>query len=228
MDLIPPEGDWSGTQRVKERLKGDLLFEEPYGIEKIGKFAERPIIARDTSINGGVYLGSGEREAIVVDDQKYPQELNDVYVKLKQSWELKQNNKSVFENVYNTVKEALGGNKNPVDVETQVNNLVASFTNKHGPDTKVPINDFIKAGVGVCRHRALLAGYLIERLTKQGILKGNVSIDRNYLPNLGGHAWVRWEAVNIGVIIIDPSLNYVGKIENAPKFWNYQRPGAEK
>lgn len=226
MDLESPEGDWSRTEVLKQRLKGNPLYEEPYGKERVGRFAGRPIIARDTPINGGVYLGSGEREAIVVDDQKYPQELNQAYQELRRKMEQeKGGGKGIFEHVNDVAKEALGGSENLAEIGKKVDQLVESLTKKYGPDTKVALNDFIKEKAGLCRHRSLLAGYLIERLVNEGVLRGNVSIDRNYLPNEGGHAWVRWEAARTHqVFIIDPSMNYVGRIENAPKDWNYQRP----
>lgn len=228
MDIETPEGEWSKTELLKLRLRGNPLYEEPYGKEKIGRFAGRPIIARDTPINGGVYLGSGQREAIVVDDQKYPQELNQAYQRLRRKMELeKGSGKSIFDHVNDVAKGALGGSKDQADVEKKVDQLVESLTKKYGPDTKVTLNSFIRKGAGFCRHRSLLAGYLIERLVKERLLRGKVSIDRNYLPDRGGHAWVRWEGERGNqVIIIDPSLGYVGRIENAPKIWSYKRPRA--
>jgi len=224
------EGEWSKTLLLKQRLRGHPLYEEPYGRERIGKFAGRRIIARDTPINGGVYLGSGQREAIVIDDQKYPQELNHAYQRLRRKMEQeKGSGKSIFNYVNEVAKEALGGSQNQADVEKKVDQLVESLTKKYGPDTKVTLNSFIREGAGYCRHRSLLSGYLIERLVKEGVLKGKVSIDRNYLPDRGGHAWVRWKGERRNqVIIIDPSLNYVGRIENAPKIWNYKRPSARR
>lgn len=230
MDITPIENQWTGTELLKQRLKDNPLYEEPCGKERIGKFADRPIIARDTPINGDVYLGSGQREAIVVDDQKYPQELDRAYQQLKTAMDQgRSSGKGIFDFVYEIAKENLGGSKNPADCEKQVDQLAASLVKTYGPDTKVPLNDFIKRGAGICRHRALLAGYLIERLVKEGILKGEVSVDRNYLPHQGGHAWVRWTGANSNrAIVIDPSLNYVGPIEEAPRIWNYQRPAVRR
>jgi hypothetical protein len=226
MEGETPEAEWSKTLLLKQRLRGNPLYEEPYGRERIGRFAGRQIIARDIPINGGVYLGSGQREAIVVDDQKYPQELDQVYQRLRRKMKQgKGSGKNIFDYVNEVSKEALGGSQNQADVEKKVDQLVESITKKYGPDTKVALNNFIRESAGLCRHRSLLAGYLIERLVKEGVLRGKVSIDRNYLPDRGGHAWVRWEGEGRNqVIIIDPSLNYVGRIENAPKTWDYKRP----
>ncbi|MDP3954875.1 MAG: hypothetical protein Q8Q15_00740 [bacterium] len=226
MDNNPPEGEWLRTQELRHRLKVNPLYEEPYGTERIGRFAGRPIITRDTPINGGVYLGSSAREAIVVDDRKYPQELNAAYTELRRKMtEGVSRGRSVFECVYEVTKRTLDLPRRTGDVEERVDELVGSIVSQSGPDAKVTLNEFMREGIGICRHRALLAGYLIERLVKEGVLRGKVSVDRNYLPKQGGHAWVRWEGAGGNpIIIIDSSLGYVGPIERAPRNWNYNRP----
>lgn len=60
----------------------------------------------------------------------------------------------------------------------------------------IPIDDFIETGLGVCRHYALVAGYILDGLTKtqskrtnQPFLSGIVQLIRDDVPG-GGHAWV--------------------------------------
>lgn len=70
--------EWDRTIEVGKHLKSSPFYEEPSGESPTGKWQGRDIIGRDRPINGGVYVGSGKREAIVVDDQKQPA-LNEVY-----------------------------------------------------------------------------------------------------------------------------------------------------
>ena len=217
------QSEWKRTEDLRKRLRYNPLYEEPTGETKIGSFAGRHIIARDTKINGGVYLGAGVREAIVVDDEKYPQELDQVYKELSQRMK-NLRGVNLFTMIHDITREKMGRNQG-LGVEKEVDNLVRQLVTEYGPDTKIRLNKFLEKGIGVCRHRALLAGYLIERLVNEGVLKGKVSIDRSTIYGKGGHAWVRWEGSGGEIIIIDPSIGFVGKIENAPKVWDYKRPG---
>lgn len=229
--------DWHRTELARERLAGNELYEEPDHQSREGYWNGRTIIARDTEIVGGVYLGAGEREAIVVDDLKYPNELNEAYSE-SERWFYgnplskllrRTRGETIFEYIHNISKKKLGGNQD--DIEEKVRRFVdkkeweAAARGSYS-DVEIPLNDFIKVKAGVCRHRALLAGYLLERLIQNGHMTGSVSIDRNTIRGKGGHAWVRYESADKrNVIIIDPSLGYVGNIEKAPSIWNYKRPG---
>ncbi|EKD64692.1 MAG: hypothetical protein ACD_50C00323G0007, partial [uncultured bacterium] len=73
--------------------------------------------------------------------------------------------------------------------------------------------------------QALLAGYLLEKLTQEGILGGKVSVDRNFIEGRGGHAWVRYTNSREEVFILDPAQDYKGTLKDAPKNgWDYRRP----
>lgn len=231
-----PQARWENTRRAVERVKTShpWVYEEPSGEARQGFFAGRRIIGRDTPINGGVYVGSGAREAIVVDDQKYPKELLDTYrelrVKMAQEQQKSpQNRKTTLQLIADLSSEKLGGKVSEVQLETQIAQLLTSLTgfpngvDAKGQDIKVNLNAFMQNRAGVCRHRALLAGYLMEQLVRDKVIQGRVSVDRNTMPQ-GGHAWVRYEGPNRNVFIIDPSLGYVGPIEKAPGDWSYQRP----
>lgn len=215
--------EWHKTIQMHSRLRGNPLYEEGGGPERTGIWGGRPIISRDSPINGGVYLGAGPHEALVIDDQKYPEELNRVYNGVI-SQMARQDGKSVFQKVFGVVGENLGGRQGQklIDrVEAEVDKLTA----KYGPDTKVPINDFIRKKIGYCRHRAVLGAYILERLVKEGHIRGSVSVDRNEVPGLGGHAWVRWTEPSGQVYILDSAIGYVGSLDTAPAVWNYRRPG---
>ncbi len=206
---------WDRTIIGQKRVENSRFFDEPDGEAPHGYFKGRPIIGRDTGINGGVYIGSGKREALVVDDTKYPG-LQMAYDTLLQRFA--GGDKNVLQAAYEVTKKYLPTSEAAVDM---VNKKLGIGRN----DEKISLDAYFGKG-GVCRHQALLAGYLLEKLVSEGRLKGHVSIDRNTIPGLGGHAFVRFEAGRRknDVYIVDPTQNYVGSLADVPhNAWSYAR-----
>ncbi len=230
--------DWNRTIDRTELLKGNPLYEEPTGESKLGDtpgnpsalygiYKKRHVIGRDEKINGGVYLGAGEREEIVVDDMdekasKYYQKAYDLLMKNVNSRQRKQRkNKQddgfkndILTDVYDTVLSAIQYDKE------YANDLAEKYKNE-----KIDLSYYINDGKGVCRHQALLVGYLLERLKNEGQINGAVSIDRNSIKGVGAHAWVRYQSgTNNAIYIIDPAQGYVGLLSEATNNWPYERP----
>ncbi len=212
---------WNKTERAERRAKRSGAYYEEQKVLGPGRkyYEGRPIIGRDREINGGVYLGGGAREAIVVDDRKDPY-LNQVYSALlkRRKWaerKVQHFKDGILEEVWALVKEQIPYNEQ--NVEDITNQLPE-------PDTKIYLSSF--RGGGVCRHQALLAGYLLERLAKENYLGGKVSVDRNFVPHLGGHAWVRYTNSVGKIIIIDPAQDYLGEMDSLEDKhrWFYERP----
>ena len=214
------EAKWEKTINERRRLKGNRLYEEGDGSRTEEKFAGRPVIHRDSPINGGVYLGSGIREAIVVDDTK-DQILREVYEKFRSL--LPQDVAQAKQNALFTAWQ-LTQQEIPYKGDDAVAQLHQRL-NVAAADTKIQLGIYILNKTGVCRHEALLAGYFLEKLIKEGILTGKVSIDRNTIKGRGGHAWVRYTNSIGEVFIIDPAQKYIGRLKEAPKDgWDYRRP----
>lgn len=216
--------EWKKTVYSVERAKESPFYEESDAEAPHGYFEGRRIIGRDMPINKGVYLGAGAREAIVVDDEKFGQ-LEIVYQRLidRQTKKLKGTGQDfktgILPMVFGLTLEILRYDLPAVDAEI----------NKYPPDHKIALDQFISKGFGICRHQALLAGYLIERLIRNGILQGKVSVDRNSIPSVGGHAWVRYTNSRDEVIILDPAQKYAGYLKDVPKDkWFYERPDDSK
>lgn len=196
------------TQRLEDRLDEDF-------------YKGRRVIKRDSPIDGGVYLGKSEREAIVVDSVKYPA-IRKLYEKAKEKALVDRVDISVAKNlilnaVYDTVKEAMKYDEKAVDALVNLVNC--------GKDRKIALDMFIDRKIGVCRHMALACGALLEMFVKEGYLRGKVSIDRNKIR--GGHVWCRYTNSGGTVYILDVAQGYIGKIENA-KNWDYRRPDESK
>lgn len=222
--LNRPAADWGKTRRLRERLKrSDNGFYEERGpfYNKVGTYQGRPIIGRDRPINEGVYLGESSREAIVVDDKK-DSKLAAVYkellVRLKNAYQRqgKDYKRDLLSEVWRLVKEVIPYDENKV---RRIRQMLSE------PDTKVYLSSFFEGGV--CRHQALLAAYLLERLAKERIVGGKVSVDRNYVENTGGHAWTRYRNSAGKVFIVDPAQNYIGPLDQMSEQqhrWFYERP----
>lgn len=179
---------------------------------------------RDTPINGGVYLGGGKREAIVVDDTAGPRgKLDGVYQELvrlreralRRGEHFKQ---TLLSDVFDLVKARIPyseGATREVAVKLKI-----------GADQPVHLDKYIEQGGGVCRHQALLAAYLLERLGKEGKVGGRVSVDRNYVRGLGGHAWARYTNSAGQVVILDPARDLIKSLEEVnPDIRSfYERP----
>ncbi len=204
--------DWDRTHFSEKRLE-DVL--------EGGMYRGRRIIKRDSPIDGGVYLGAGEREAIVVDSEKYT-EIKRLYEIAKEKALVGKVDISVakyliLNAVFGTVKEAMAYNEAAADG-------LAAICNS-GSDGKITLDLFIKNKIGVCRHMALACGALLELFKKDGYIRGNASIDRN--TGKGGHAWCRYTNSGGEVYILDVAQGYIGRIEKA-KNWDYRRPDEQE
>ncbi|MCK4826180.1 hypothetical protein KA005_61120, partial [bacterium] len=100
--------------------------------------------------------------------------------------------------------------------------------NRVGGDQKVMLDQFLRYGVGVCRHSALTAGLLLELLIKEKYLDGQVSVDRNTVE--GGHAWARYTNTKGTVYIIDITQEFFGTLDEAVVNgkWDYSREEDKK
>jgi hypothetical protein len=216
--VLPARPQWDKTITAEDRVKPKSnIFRRL--IERKKTFQGRPIIGRDRPINGGVYLGAAEREAIVVNDN----EDRPLITICKKAIQMLRDNDSLSNEsqkgysaiIWQVVEEAMPYDKS--NVEKIVNRLPS-------PDALVYLSTFI--GGGVCRHQALLAGYLLEKLISVGYIKGKVSVDRNQIGK-NGHAWVRFIGSE-GQIYIFDFLHQSGvrRLNHIPgeMRWKYKRP----
>lgn len=211
---------WDRTFAAGERFSNRAAFFEEEGSEASpGQelFAGRPIIRRDTPINGGVYLSLDGKKATVVDDQKHPL-LQDVYKDVRNNVSI--NSKGLaLRGVFETTRSVL-----PYDDEA-----VNTISKQYPDGDKVSLSVFVRANAGSSAHQALLAGYLLEKLKTDSYLEGTVSIDRNTVPGRGGHAWVRYTSSSGRVYIIDPAQDFMGKLsEIDPDLQGFYKRPEEK
>lgn len=236
----PPElkADWERTTLASERVKESEYYEPPDEESPYGYFAGRPIIGSGSErIIGGVYPGARTREAIVVDDRKGDggdKELAIIYEKeflpelLKTARKRKVQPRGIaIHFIIDFVTR-----KMPYDGD-RTKKIIGVLT-KGIPDQKIHLASFITNKAGVCRHQALFAGYLLEKLKNETdpkvTLRGKTSIERNSVTDensSGAHAWTRYTTKSGDVWIIDPAQERVGKLQDLmkdPTAWEYARP----
>jgi hypothetical protein len=204
-------------------LQGPLYEESGDSIPANGSLNGRHVIAQDTLINGGMYLGAAGREIIIVDDSRDQRRYDQVYNSaLKGIYETAEAEpdfgvlSKVLIPTYTAVRRAIPYN------EVGVDQLTLGY-----PNYRMDLAKFIMRRTGIVRHQALLTGYILERMIDEGELmsEDNVSIDRSVSSDGGGHAWVRYTASDGSPYIIDPALSLVrsyGQTTDAP--WEYGRP----
>lgn len=226
------------TALVLARLGQNAGFEPPTPEDErapYGRYWNRPIIGRDSPIDGGVYIGRKPREAIVV-DMSQPGPVREVYETwLKQiqqlapvwPWQHTENGQRRAVRKYlNThlpqLVRALVVRELPFD-----RTVVAKVAQEHtlGPDDKVRLDVYLRRHGGVCRHQVCLIGALLERLIHEGWLEGAVSIDRKFVPKQYSHAWVRWTTANGKAWIFDAAQDIWTRLDDCEpeRRWFYAR-----
>lgn len=230
---------FSYTGQLKQAAEANLgdfslldVYEEKHAPDpNIIMYQGRPVIGRKSKIDGGVYVvagwdGKNIGEAAVVDGES-DEDLAKVYKILSADFPPGSTNRESPETVCNMVFAA-AYNHIPYDMER-----TEALSDKllDSGNEKIYLSAYFKGGV--CRHQALLAGWLLEKLIDQGIIKGTVAVERNFVPGRGGHAWARYTSESGQAYIIDAAQNFVGTLEQATKEvnenkiwrWDYRHPG---
>lgn len=194
---------WDKTQKVYLRI-GSKNFNNKY------------IISRNTPVINGVYLSTYLREAIIVEKNET---LEKTYQKAKK---LSYLNDGFYEDqilfAVHHVVENIFKNSNI----KKYNNFVS--TKKLKDDKEIGLEYFVENEIGICKQRALLSTYLLERFKEERYIDGIARVNRNS-PRFSktGHAWCRYTKENGEIIIIDPIiLKKPEKLKDANE-WVYSK-----
>ena len=202
MDLI----DRVGCQ-LEDDLEGKLVFKG------------RPVIHRDSRIDGGICAGGRQRECIVVDFDK-DWKLQEMYDEIVSQIGNK-SEREILKLVYDTVDRTLKHRS-----DAALDRFLEGMMN----DTKIPLGNFLIMETGQCRHAAAACAALTERLCDERYLNGKTSLDRNKIKVLnfkGAHAWCRYTSADGEVTILDAMLHHFGGLPGKTKKmapWEYRRP----
>ena len=230
--------NWDRTKLVRDRVEDSMDYSPPDEKAPHGYFAERPIIGSGMdSIIGGVYPGRSPREVIVVDDtgeKEGDMELARIYKEdflpglLEYAKKRRARPKdAAHPYILSYIKENM-----PYDSE-RTKAIITGLTGNL-PDKKIHLASFIVNKGGICRHQALFAGYLLEKLKNETDpetrLNGKISLERNDVKDedkSGAHAWVRYTTSSGDIWILDAAQNRFGRLQDIMEdksAWEYARP----
>lgn len=182
-----------------ERVELTSSFQAHYDyVAPLGYYMMRPIYCGTNGILGSVYLGATPQEAIVV-DEKYEM-LRALFATLKNKIFKTQGifERELISEICKTVHAILEWN--PQKLES----LLAMYS--IGEDQKVTLDFFINERVGLARHRALLALYLIEKFHRYGYLKQRAILSPMFEDSLGHDEKVEYTLSTGEIVFYDPSV----------------------
>lgn len=169
-----------------------------------GRFRGRQIVGSKARIDKGIYLGRTAREAPTVD--AHSPAMNALHAELLEeradahlaAWTKKEppQNNLVFQ-AFNLVYKKLPYSEHIDRVIRRAHDI------KNNPDAEISVDKYLAAGGGVCRHQVLVLGALLERLIAEGKVPGQISAERNYIPNILSHAWLEYTEPSGAVWILD-------------------------
>lgn len=160
------EEAWQKTvnaiEGIGRRLPGSILPPDehaPNGYYKDPSCPGKPfpIIGRDSEVNGGVYIGEGAREIILVEAKKKKEEkgsLEGLYEWVKTSLEERKKEnpqwgeQDIIKAIYEMICERMKYDSKEVNRITEGKK-----------DHIVALEEFLEKGVGVCRHQSLAGSY---------------------------------------------------------------------
>lgn len=206
-----------------ERSKRTVSYGPPTPEAPYGTYMNHPMIGKDSkNLENGVYLGGGSREAILVDgnSEVLKKSYESLYAKLLKMDVISQTDLLNMVNQHVQAVMPYDGDK------------VMDITQDYNGDKIIGLSEFVQQKAGVCRHQALMAGYIMQELQKAGFLQGEVRVQRNTVPDFGGtHAWALFIDRNGKEFVIDPAQDFTGTKEqarNLPGRWDYYLAAPEK
>jgi len=82
----------------------------------------------------------------------------------------------------------------------------------------VPVDDFIKAGVGECRHKASAVAGLLVKFKQEGHLTGDIFMKMNFpLGEKEGHVWVEYQLKSGATYVVDAEHKFFGRYDPVTK-----------
>lgn len=164
-----------------------------------------------------VCVGANEREYIVLDPKASP-ELEKCYQDFRAliGSSVKVDRKQVLKALQSHLKNVFPGRSKATEAFIQE---CRQKYDGRGPFC-IPIESFIEAKCGVCRHHSLLGAYLLDRFLHEHAdkctFKGKVFVMRHNLVE-GAHAWISLVLESGEIYLVDTLNRVVGDI-NDPKF----------
>ncbi|MGB4761845.1 MAG: FHA domain-containing protein [Candidatus Saccharimonas sp.] len=210
----------------KARNHGELVDGKYQGRRRPLEPLSRDKPVYDGSVDLRTYGVGGEVITIDSKDPEYQRE----YTRLRQEfinrWRQVYEEKGRFDDddAVIAVKEAVREVMNySLDGVKRVANAVHLATGSRD----VNIAEFIRGGVGICRHMGLAAAWLMNEAVAMHALpsRGLGYSEANSVPDLdAGHEWARYVNEQGEVFIIDPAFDFAGRLADVPGLEEDMRP----
>lgn len=173
-ESLDQETSTNAFARAAKRVSENTEYQGTFSSSPYGRFQGRHIIGECTAIEGGVYIGQKEQEAVVVDESygKLQELYTEVTIRIARSMKDRQelSPREIVELVVDFVKETI-----PYSV-TDVQSIFDR--DQVLPDQKVALDYFVRERAGLARHQLLLAAYLLEKLKFRKLLAGFLCLER--------------------------------------------------
>ncbi|KTD43157.1 hypothetical protein [Legionella parisiensis] len=192
-NLNNAEQDQAGTpiQPLAEMNRTKLAFQHHYNRIKMFHGAPcikyqdgySPIVTRDVrNFNQRVFSigSSSSREMLLLDPEA--ESLKKLYAELRQNIKQNATTPEILQEISKLTQKAF-----PIS-ETA---FLKAFVEKHLREGNpvIPLDEFMQAGIGICRHHSLLNAFLMSRLVEDSILQGEVIHQRHSFHKHGAHTW---------------------------------------
>jgi len=148
-------------EAVSSRLKSNPGYESLRSAEApCGRFHGRPLIGEKGPINGGVYLSSNRREAVVVDEQYGLLEKMYGDFMLRLAEEHGSRARNVIERAVMHSLTIFLGEKLALKGEDRIKRIAEKHKKGACTDRKIALDVFIEQRAGSARHQVLLGAYI--------------------------------------------------------------------
>lgn len=140
-----------------------------------GSFAGRPIIVNGSRVNGGVYVSSKAKEALVLDDSRGS--LASIYSQLMVEHVRKNGTRKRNNSEERLITSAMQLAQKLLPLVSEEAIAVLTIQESLRADEKVSIDLFLDHQLGTVRHQVLLAAYLLEKLQEGGHITGKLYLE---------------------------------------------------
>jgi hypothetical protein len=209
--------EWSKTAEMLHRLGDDFSH-----VDGLLRYRDWHVITRDAPIDGGISFGEGAREAITVDWNSSPT-LQTLYRHVADATTESWWRHDMPRRILQKTSEAVHASMRPMNRDDE-RDLAKSV----GPDEQVSLEEFLRSGVGACRHHGLAAAAILEQFKARKQLRGDVHFYRNSTLRYG-HGWCAYtpadgELPGKKTWVLDPINSFVGREDSQLAHWDYTRP----
>ncbi len=186
----------------------------------------RSIITQDMDVRGALHYELVSRESVIVDYYENPEVYQEYYDEVL--WRI-QSTASQEAYPYQVADAVFATVASRMCRSEEAARRILQDARKAGRHS-IELSTFMREGVGICRHCALVSAALFERLKEECHIDGQISVDKIDRTNTStgegeGHSWVRFTPSGGAPWVVDVAGEYSGLLKGSYKVtnWDYRR-----